>query len=206
MYNTGERSEPEKKSTFDPPLLPIKYQHKTPPLINLMGVRTPDPPSGSAHVSTFVHKGQSSLLISLDGVMVSILSSLKNICTYICAFCLYCRTRKMFREDWLNTSFLYKEMSKTTIIFDTNGNIYCAFIRNPWFLHCLRGSKHSEKDGPVICGSISSLSSYFKGATPRLNVSSFGVILKYYVEERRGPDQLEPSPGSIRALSYGKCI
>ena len=38
MYNTGERSEPEKKSlkkTFGPPLLPIKYPHKTPPLTNL---------------------------------------------------------------------------------------------------------------------------------------------------------------------------
>ena len=50
MYNTGERSEPEKnhknkiKTTFEPPLLPIKYPHKTPPLINLRGVRTPGPP------------------------------------------------------------------------------------------------------------------------------------------------------------------
>ena len=50
MYNTCE---PEKnyknkiKTTFGPPLLPIKYQHKTSPLTNLRGVRTP-PPSGSA--------------------------------------------------------------------------------------------------------------------------------------------------------------
>ena len=61
MYDTGERSEPEKiikirkKTTFGPPLLPIKPPHKTPPLTNLRGgggegVRTPGPPSGSAHV------------------------------------------------------------------------------------------------------------------------------------------------------------
>ena len=43
MYYTGERSEPEKnyknkiKTTFGPPLLPIKYPHKTPPLKNLRG-------------------------------------------------------------------------------------------------------------------------------------------------------------------------
>ena len=53
MYNIGERREPEKnyknkiKTTFGPPLLPIKYPHKTPPLKNLRGgggVRTPGPP------------------------------------------------------------------------------------------------------------------------------------------------------------------
>ena len=43
MYNTGERSEPEKKNnnkikiTFGPPLLPRKRQHKTPPLTNFGG-------------------------------------------------------------------------------------------------------------------------------------------------------------------------
>ena len=60
MYNTGERSEPEKKkikTTFGPPLLPIKYPHKTPPLTNLRGGgRTPGPPSGSAHdMHRFTH-------------------------------------------------------------------------------------------------------------------------------------------------------
>ena len=50
IYNTGERSEPEKnyknkiKTTFGTPLLPIKYPHKSPPLTNLRGVRTPGPP------------------------------------------------------------------------------------------------------------------------------------------------------------------
>ena len=39
-----------KKTNFGPPLLPIKYPHKTPPLTNLRGFRTPVPPSGSAHV------------------------------------------------------------------------------------------------------------------------------------------------------------
>ena len=59
MYNTGERSEPEKKlykkikTTFRPPLLP-KHPCKTPPLTNLRGgggpdPRSPPPPSGSAH-------------------------------------------------------------------------------------------------------------------------------------------------------------
>ena len=49
LYNTGERSEPEKnyknkiKTTFGTPLLPIKYPHKTPPLTNLRG--GPDPRS-----------------------------------------------------------------------------------------------------------------------------------------------------------------
>ena len=43
MYNTVERSEPEKnynnkiKITFGPPLLPSKHPHKTPPLTNLRG-------------------------------------------------------------------------------------------------------------------------------------------------------------------------
>ena len=54
LFNIGERSEPEKKDKNNlwPPLLPIKYPHQTPPLINLMGVRTPAPSFGSAHVST----------------------------------------------------------------------------------------------------------------------------------------------------------
>ena len=49
LYNTGERSEPEKivnnklKTTFGPPLLLIKPLHKTPPLTNLRG--GPDPRS-----------------------------------------------------------------------------------------------------------------------------------------------------------------
>ena len=51
IYNTctGERSEPEKtyknkiKTTFGPPLLPIKCPHKTPPLKNLRGGGCPDP-------------------------------------------------------------------------------------------------------------------------------------------------------------------
>ena len=43
MYDTGERSEPEKnyqnkiKTTFRPHLLPIKPPHKTPPPTNLRG-------------------------------------------------------------------------------------------------------------------------------------------------------------------------
>ena len=38
------------KTTFGPPLLPIKHPHKTPPLTNLRGVRTPPPlHSGSVH-------------------------------------------------------------------------------------------------------------------------------------------------------------
>ena len=43
MFNTGERSEPEKfdykkvKTTFEPPLQPINPQHLTPPLTNLRG-------------------------------------------------------------------------------------------------------------------------------------------------------------------------
>ena len=43
VFNTGERSEPEKfeykkvKTTFGPPLLPIKPPHWTPPLTNLRG-------------------------------------------------------------------------------------------------------------------------------------------------------------------------
>ena len=51
MYNTGERSEPEKnyknmiKTTFNPPLLPIKYPHKTPPLEKSQGGGGPDPRS-----------------------------------------------------------------------------------------------------------------------------------------------------------------
>ena len=47
MYNTGERSEPEKKRlkiTFRPPLLPIKYPQKTPPLTNLRGGSGPPVP------------------------------------------------------------------------------------------------------------------------------------------------------------------
>ena len=49
LYNTGERSEPEKnynikiKTTFGPPLLPIKHPCKTPPLTNLRGGGGPDP-------------------------------------------------------------------------------------------------------------------------------------------------------------------
>ena len=49
VFNTGERSEPEKfdykkvKTTFGPPLLPIKPPHWTPPLTNLMGVSRPCP-------------------------------------------------------------------------------------------------------------------------------------------------------------------
>ena len=57
MYNTGERSKPEKnynkkrKTTFGSPLLPIKHPCKTPPLTNLRGGPDPrSPPSGSAHV------------------------------------------------------------------------------------------------------------------------------------------------------------
>ena len=48
VFNTGERSEPEKfdykkvKTTFGPPLLPIKLPHWTPPLTNLRGC--PDHP------------------------------------------------------------------------------------------------------------------------------------------------------------------
>ena len=60
VCDTGERNEPEKnyknkiKITFGPPLLPIKYPHKTPPLTNLRrGVRTPGP-SGSAHANELV--------------------------------------------------------------------------------------------------------------------------------------------------------
>ena len=63
LYNTGERSEPEKeednikvKTTVWPPLLPIKSLHKTPPLTNLRGVRTPGPPSGSALVRTCISR------------------------------------------------------------------------------------------------------------------------------------------------------
>ena len=48
VFNTGERSEPEKfdyhkkvKPTFGPPLLPIKPPHWTPPLTNLSGVSRP---------------------------------------------------------------------------------------------------------------------------------------------------------------------
>ena len=50
MYDTGERSEPEKnyqnkiKTTFGPPILPIKPPHKTPPLTNLRGGPDPGPP------------------------------------------------------------------------------------------------------------------------------------------------------------------
>ena len=55
LYNTGERSEPEKKdnnklkTTFGPPLLHvlIKPLHKTPPLTNIRGGGS-GPPSGSA--------------------------------------------------------------------------------------------------------------------------------------------------------------
>ena len=56
IYNTGERSEPEKnynnkiKTTIGPPLLRLKHPHKTPPLTNLRGGPDPrSPPSGSAH-------------------------------------------------------------------------------------------------------------------------------------------------------------
>ena len=60
------------KNNLWPPLLPIKYPHKTPPLINLMGVRTPaPPPPPPLDPLMLVHKGQSSLLIHWDGVMVS---------------------------------------------------------------------------------------------------------------------------------------
>ena len=51
MYNADKQSEPEKnkiKTTFGPPLLPIKCPHKTPPLTNLRG-GDPATPSGSAH-------------------------------------------------------------------------------------------------------------------------------------------------------------
>ena len=52
MYNTVEWSEPEKihknkiKTTFGPPILPIKIPHKTPTLTNLRGGKGgwgPDP-------------------------------------------------------------------------------------------------------------------------------------------------------------------
>ena len=63
MYYTGGQSEPEKKkikATLGPPLLPIKYPHKTPPLSNLEGggggreVRTLGLPSESAHEALYL--------------------------------------------------------------------------------------------------------------------------------------------------------
>ena len=51
VFNTGERSEPEKidykkvKTTFRPPLLPIKPPHWTPPLDKSQGVSRPCPPT-----------------------------------------------------------------------------------------------------------------------------------------------------------------
>ena len=44
-----KNSENKIKTTLGPPLLSIKLRDKTPPLTNLRGVRTPGPPSGSAH-------------------------------------------------------------------------------------------------------------------------------------------------------------
>ena len=50
MYNTGERSELDKKysnmikATFEPPLLPTEYPHKTPPLTNIKGGPVPTSP------------------------------------------------------------------------------------------------------------------------------------------------------------------
>ena len=61
MYNTGERSEPEKiiiirlKQPLDPLSVSIKHPHKSSPHLRQIsgggggGVRTPGPPSGSAH-------------------------------------------------------------------------------------------------------------------------------------------------------------
>ena len=53
VFNTGERSEPEKfdykyikvKTTFVPPLIPIKPPHWTPPLTNLSGCQDHAPPT-----------------------------------------------------------------------------------------------------------------------------------------------------------------
>ena len=51
VFNTGERSEPENfddnkvKTTFGPPLLPIKPPHWTPPLTNLRGCPDHAPPT-----------------------------------------------------------------------------------------------------------------------------------------------------------------
>ena len=48
------------KTTFGPPLLPIKHPHKTPPLTNLRGVRTPLPstldPRMHFKISVFIGK------------------------------------------------------------------------------------------------------------------------------------------------------
>ena len=51
LYEQEKNYNNKIKITFGPPLLPSKHQHKTPPLKNLGvgGVRTPAPPSGSAH-------------------------------------------------------------------------------------------------------------------------------------------------------------
>ena len=44
LLASGASQKKKIKINFDPPRLPNKYQHKTPPLINLMGVRIPAPP------------------------------------------------------------------------------------------------------------------------------------------------------------------
>ena len=109
-------------------------------------------------------------------------------------FCLYCRTRKMLREDWIN--ILDKKINITT--FGLRWEylyIVISFDINDLYIACA-DPDIQKRSGPFVCrsSSTSSLSSYFKGAIQRLNFASFDVILENSVEERRGPDQLDTPP------------
>ena len=84
---------------------------------------------------------------------------------------------------------LFKEIPKFKDFSRTVGTLYNIQKRRVHF----------------IWRTTSSLSLYFKGAVQRI-FSSFDVILKYNVEDRRGPEQFDPSPGSIHASSHCKCI